>query len=314
MNPAVCYPNLFPYTFPWPTLISADCSFVVCADPHRIHCTVDTFARKHCTMMTFKTIIVALALADLATANLRASTLKFSEVFPRPNSDRDAFIELYNPMGKTADASSYKVCRDLGQSQCTQLGGSMASASYYLLCRDISVHMSCRMATDLNIRSNIYNQLFLYTTDGSLVDSVSWSNDDNGNTYVRGINADPLFFHWTSPATPGTGFLGGESPSVATPSPVNAVTPSPVNPITPSPINAVTPSPVNVTPSPIVAPVLTPTFVVSTNECVTGGQNCHRFADCTESTSGFACVCRSGFQGDGITCTDINGKCKERVA
>ena len=46
------------------------------------------------------------------------------------------------------------------------------------------------------------------------------------------------------------------------------------------------------------------------NECTTSdaafAHNCHNLATCEDTTSGFSCECNFGYNGDGVTCTDVN--------
>lgn len=39
------------------------------------------------------------------------------------------------------------------------------------------------------------------------------------------------------------------------------------------------------------------------NECYTLANNCSLLAKCEDTVGGFNCTCRSGFSGDGYTCT-----------
>ena len=40
------------------------------------------------------------------------------------------------------------------------------------------------------------------------------------------------------------------------------------------------------------------------NECL-GGHNCHANAACTNNNGGFTCACKSGFEGDGNSCSGM---------
>jgi len=44
------------------------------------------------------------------------------------------------------------------------------------------------------------------------------------------------------------------------------------------------------------------------NECAgeNGGNNCSPNADCTDTTEGYTCACKSGFSGDGVICQDVD--------
>jgi hypothetical protein len=43
------------------------------------------------------------------------------------------------------------------------------------------------------------------------------------------------------------------------------------------------------------------------DECMNaGGNNCAPEADCFNAAGSFACICRDGFEGDGVTCTDVD--------
>lgn len=48
------------------------------------------------------------------------------------------------------------------------------------------------------------------------------------------------------------------------------------------------------------------TLDVSLDECASGTDNCAAEATCTDTRSGFECVCPEGFSGDGLTCSDID--------
>ena len=42
------------------------------------------------------------------------------------------------------------------------------------------------------------------------------------------------------------------------------------------------------------------------DECALGLDNCDVNATCTDTSDSFECECNGGFEGDGVTCTDIN--------
>jgi hypothetical protein len=43
------------------------------------------------------------------------------------------------------------------------------------------------------------------------------------------------------------------------------------------------------------------------NECARGADDCHRYADCTNTEGSYGCACKWGYSGDGMTsCTDID--------
>ena len=39
------------------------------------------------------------------------------------------------------------------------------------------------------------------------------------------------------------------------------------------------------------------------NECSAGTDNCDANADCTNTVGSYNCTCKSGYSGDGVTCT-----------
>jgi surface protein len=45
---------------------------------------------------------------------------------------------------------------------------------------------------------------------------------------------------------------------------------------------------------------------IDINECADETDNCHTHATCTNTFGGFACACKSGFKGNGVTCEDID--------
>ena len=42
------------------------------------------------------------------------------------------------------------------------------------------------------------------------------------------------------------------------------------------------------------------------NECITGTHTCDANADCEDEVVGYRCVCRTGFEGDGVDCSNID--------
>ena len=47
-------------------------------------------------------------------------------------------------------------------------------------------------------------------------------------------------------------------------------------------------------------------YAAGTNECARETHNCSKNADCIDLPQGFACKCKDGYSGDGVTCTGIN--------
>ncbi|NTX66228.1 VCBS repeat-containing protein [Myxococcus sp. CA051A] len=45
---------------------------------------------------------------------------------------------------------------------------------------------------------------------------------------------------------------------------------------------------------------------VDVNECVAGTDNCSENATCTNTVGSFTCACNAGYEGDGVTCTNID--------
>ncbi|XXX73182.1 FG-GAP-like repeat-containing protein [Sorangium sp. So ce134] len=45
---------------------------------------------------------------------------------------------------------------------------------------------------------------------------------------------------------------------------------------------------------------------VENNECALGTDNCGANATCTDTPGSFTCACNAGYEGDGVTCTDID--------
>ena len=41
------------------------------------------------------------------------------------------------------------------------------------------------------------------------------------------------------------------------------------------------------------------------NECTTTTHDCHTNADCINTSGGFICACKSGYDGDGKSCRGI---------
>ena len=41
------------------------------------------------------------------------------------------------------------------------------------------------------------------------------------------------------------------------------------------------------------------------NECTLGTHNCHAQATCTNTIGSFNCACKSGYSGNGVSCTGI---------
>ena len=42
--------------------------------------------------------------------------------------------------------------------------------------------------------------------------------------------------------------------------------------------------------------------VADVNECTSGSHNCHQNATCTNTLGSFSCLCKTGHQGNGVTC------------
>jgi hypothetical protein len=65
---------------------------------------------------------------------------------------------------------------------------------------------------------------------------------------------------------------------------------------------------------PVDAPA-TGTSCINIDECATNADDCHGNATCTDNDGGWDCACNTGYEGDGVTCTDIaeclvdNGGC-----
>ncbi|MCY1075788.1 FG-GAP-like repeat-containing protein [Archangium lansingense] len=45
---------------------------------------------------------------------------------------------------------------------------------------------------------------------------------------------------------------------------------------------------------------------VDVNECAAGTDNCNENATCTNTAGSFTCACNAGYEGDGVTCTNID--------
>lgn len=43
-------------------------------------------------------------------------------------------------------------------------------------------------------------------------------------------------------------------------------------------------------------------ILLDIDECVTGRQNCHADANCTNTKGSYYCTCHTGYSGDGVTC------------
>lgn len=57
---------------------------------------------------------------------------------------------------------------------------------------------------------------------------------------------------------------------------------------------------------------LVPTSKEDIDECSLKTDNCHSNALCINTSPGFKCVCKDGFVGDGVFCTNVDddvGKC-----
>ena len=48
-------------------------------------------------------------------------------------------------------------------------------------------------------------------------------------------------------------------------------------------------------------------------ECVTGVDNCHAHANCTNTNGSFYCTCHHGYSGDGVKCVGKQFKLIELV-
>ena len=42
---------------------------------------------------------------------------------------------------------------------------------------------------------------------------------------------------------------------------------------------------------------------IDVDECTTGGHNCHHNAICIDIQGSYTCQCKTGYSGDGFTCT-----------
>ena len=46
-------------------------------------------------------------------------------------------------------------------------------------------------------------------------------------------------------------------------------------------------------------------FFSDLGECQTGNDNCHLFAECTNTLGSFTCTCSAGFGGNGVNCSGV---------
>ena len=46
-------------------------------------------------------------------------------------------------------------------------------------------------------------------------------------------------------------------------------------------------------------------LTIDIDECALGTHDCSPNADCIDTTENYTCICRSGFTGDGRTCTGM---------
>ena len=44
---------------------------------------------------------------------------------------------------------------------------------------------------------------------------------------------------------------------------------------------------------------------IDINECELETDNCHVYANCTDTIGSFECTCNSGYEGDGVNCTSM---------
>jgi hypothetical protein len=49
--------------------------------------------------------------------------------------------------------------------------------------------------------------------------------------------------------------------------------------------------------------VLISCYLIDTDECTAGTDNCDANAACTNTAGSFTCACNTGYKGDGTTCT-----------
>ncbi len=47
-------------------------------------------------------------------------------------------------------------------------------------------------------------------------------------------------------------------------------------------------------------------YIVQKDECALEEHSCHEHAMCTDTRAGYQCTCKSGYEGDGKTCDDVN--------
>jgi len=44
-------------------------------------------------------------------------------------------------------------------------------------------------------------------------------------------------------------------------------------------------------------------LIIDLNECTLGTHDCHAQATCTNTIGSFTCACKTGYSGNGVTCT-----------
>ena len=47
-------------------------------------------------------------------------------------------------------------------------------------------------------------------------------------------------------------------------------------------------------------------FILDINECTSGQDRCHGYASCRDTIGSYTCSCRSGYTGNGYSCTSKN--------